>query len=229
MAQPNRRGGRSRDGSRYQDILDVFTRNVAARGYAGSNFSEIANELSISKGTIVHHFGTKSQMFAQMHDGYMDRRIAEAREIVSSFTNPRERLAGLMFAFLEYQEVDRSATVAFQREVPTLATHAELDHSREMRAQYLGMVREAIADGVAQGVFRDIDVNMQSMLIFGASQWAWTWYQPGQRLTALEAGGQLVQLVLGGLLIDRDGIDDLADPTGDVARRVVEILPPQSG
>lgn len=224
-----RDSARPRAGGRYQEILAAFTRNVAERGYAGSNFSEIATELGISKGTIVHHFGTKSQMFAQVHDGYMNRRMAEAREVIAAFQTPPERLAGLMFAFLEYQEVDRSATVAFQREVPTLTANADLDHGRELRAQYLALVREVIEDGVGQGIFRDLDVHMQSMLIFGASQWAWTWYHPGQRMTALEAGGQLTQLVLGSLLINRDGLDELADPEGVIARRVIEILPPQGG
>ncbi|SHU39641.1 TetR family transcriptional regulator [Mycobacteroides abscessus subsp. abscessus] len=218
--------GRSRDSGRYQDILDAFTRNVAERGYAGSNFSEIANELGISKGTIVHHFGTKSKMFAQMHDGYMARRTAEAKEILASLEGPARQLAGLTFAFLEYQETDGNATVAFQREVPTLATHAELDHGRELRDRYLDLVRGVIADGVAAGVFRQLDVDVQSLLIFGASQWAWTWYRPGQRLTALEAGGQLAQLVLGGLLVDRFEVDALADPAGEVARTVVSILNP---
>ncbi|CAM3069972.1 TetR/AcrR family transcriptional regulator [Tsukamurella hominis] len=216
-----------RDGGRYQDILDAFTRNVAERGYAGSNFSEIAAELDISKGTIVHHFGTKSRMFAQMHDGYMDRRIAEAQAITARFGSPRERLAGLLFAFLRYQEVDRSATVAFQREVPTLATHPDLEHSRELRSRHLGLVRDVIAAGVADGEFRDLDTEMQSMLLFGASQWAWTWYRPGRRLSAMEVGGQLVQLVLGGLLIDRAGLDDLADPEGAVAHGVAEIVAPR--
>lgn len=218
--------GRPRDSGRWQDILDAFTRNVADHGYAGSNFSEIASELGISKGTIVHHFGTKSKMFAQMHDGYMDRRLAEAEGIIAAFDGPARRLAGLIFAFFEYQEIDRCATIAFQREVPTLATHAELERSRELRSRYLGLVRGVISDGIATGVFRNLDVDVQSLLIFGASQWSWTWFRPDERLTALEAAGQLVQLVLGGLLVDRLTVDELADPRGQVAATVERILIP---
>src|SRR5690349_16437682 len=95
---------RTRDAGRSKDILSAFTRNVARNGYAGSNFSEIADELSISKGTIVHHYGTKDQLFAQMHDRYMERRLAEAQAIVERFDNPAKQFAGLLFAFILYQE-----------------------------------------------------------------------------------------------------------------------------
>ena len=39
----------------------AFTRAVAERGYDGTNFGDLAVELGISKGTIVHHFGTKDR------------------------------------------------------------------------------------------------------------------------------------------------------------------------
>ncbi|MGQ4601254.1 TetR family transcriptional regulator [Nocardia sp. R6R-6] len=210
--------------SRSRDILAAFTRNVARSGYAGSNFSEIARELDISKGTIVHHYGTKDQLFAQMHDSYMERRLVEAHDIVARFRSPGQRLAGLLFAFLLYQEVDREATVAFQREIATLATHEALTHGRELRAEYLSVVRSVLADGMESSVFRSLDVDLQSLLIFGSSQWAWTWFQPDERLSALEAGGQLVQLVLGSLLVDRAPLDGLADPAGEVATAVAKIV-----
>jgi TetR/AcrR family transcriptional regulator, cholesterol catabolism regulator len=209
---------------RYDDILSVFTRNVARDGYAGSNFSQIANELGISKGTIVHHYGTKDRLFAQMHDAYMERCLAQAHAIIARLPSPAERLAGLLFSFLLYQEVDRDATVAFQREIATLATHEALANGRRLRDTYLALVREILRDGVATGVFRPLDVHVQSLLIFGASHWAWTWFHPGQPLTALDAGAQLVQLALGSLLIDRTVLEQLADPGGAPALTAVQVL-----
>jgi TetR/AcrR family transcriptional regulator, cholesterol catabolism regulator len=215
---------RNRDAGRSRDILSAFTRNVARSGYASSNFSEIANELGISKGTIVHHYGTKDQLFAEMHDRYMERRLAEARDIVARLGTPDQRLAGLLFAFMQYQEVDRAATIAFQREIATLAAHESLAHGRELRTEYLSLVRSVISDGVGSGLFRPLDVEVQSLLIFGSSQWAWTWFQPDERLTALQAGAQLVQLGLGSLLVDRLTLNRLADPEGEVATTVLGIL-----
>ena len=35
-------------------ILDIFTRHVAEKGYDGTSFSDVASELGISQGLIVH-------------------------------------------------------------------------------------------------------------------------------------------------------------------------------
>ena len=53
------------------EIRDAFIRHVAESGYDGTNFGSIADELGISKGTIVHHFGTKERL--------LDEAVADAR------------------------------------------------------------------------------------------------------------------------------------------------------
>jgi TetR/AcrR family transcriptional regulator, cholesterol catabolism regulator len=218
------RPGRLRAAGRSQDILTTFTRFVAERGYSETNFSDIAEELSISKGTIVHHYGTKDRLFAAMHDAYMRRCLADATQIVASLRGSAEQLAGLLYSFILYQVVDRDATVAFQREIATLATHPATESGRRLRAEYLGLVRQVIETGVAEGVFRSADVEVESLLMFGCSHWAWTWFRPTGRLSALEVGSQLVQLILGGMLRNRRQLAALAEPTGRAARTAEDCL-----
>ena len=218
------RPGRLRAAGRSQDILATFTRFVAERGYSEANFSDIAGELGISKGTIVHHYGTKDRLFAAMHDSYMRRCLGDATHIVASLHGSAEQLAGLLYSFILYQVSDRDATVAFQREIATLATHPAMEGGRRLRAEYLGLVRQVIETGVAEGVFRSSDVEVDSLLMFGSSQWAWTWFRPAGRLSALEVGSQLVQLVLGGLLRNRRQLAALADPAGRAARTAEDRL-----
>ncbi len=184
------RPGRLRAAGRSQDILATFTRFVAERGYSEANFSDIAGELGISKGTIVHHYGTKDRLFAAMHDSYMRRCLGDATHIVASLHGSAEQLEG----------------------------------GRRLRAEYLGLVRQVIETGVAEGVFRSSDVEVDSLLMFGSSQWAWTWFRPAGRLSALEVGSQLVQLVLGGLLRNRRQLAALADPAGRAARTAEDRL-----
>lgn len=217
-ARPRARTGRAKD------ILSAFTRNVARNGYAGSNFSEIANELGISKGTIVHYYGTKDQLFAQLHDDYMERRLTEARDILARLDTPDQKLAGLLFALMQYQDLDRDATLAFQREIAMVATLESLTYGRSLRVEYIGLVRTLIDDGIREGLFRPLDVEVQTLLIFGATQWTWTWFRPGGRLTALEAGAELVQICLGSLLISRRRLERLADPEGKVASTAITVL-----
>ncbi len=202
------------------EILSTFTRYVAERGYDTTNFSDIAGELGLSKGTIVHHFGTKDRLLAALHESYMRRRLAEAKLMLERLSSPSEQLAALLYAFVLYQVVDRDATVAFQREIVRLADHDVMAEGRKMRAEYLALVRATLAGGVESGEFRECNVNVQSMLIFGAAQWAWTWFEPDGAVTAEQVGAQLVDLVLGGLVARRADMSGLVDAEGKIVQTV---------
>jgi AcrR family transcriptional regulator len=206
---------RARREGRADDILAAFTRRVARYGYDGTNFSDIAAELSISKGTIVHHFGTKERLLGALHEQYMVRRNAEMTRLVGWSPRPDHQLAAVLFALMLYQEHDRDATVAFQREVMRLPALGE--RGLRLRADHLESVREVLRSGVAQGLFRDVDIDLQSLLLFGSAHWAYTWFEPTGRFSATQMGSALVQSVLGGLLVDRGNLDALAAPDGAAA------------
>lgn len=206
------------------DILAVFTRAVAEKGYAGANFSDIATELGISKGTIVHHYGTKDRLFAAMLQRYMERRLTEAHALLEAFDSPADQLSALLYAFMLYQVIDRDSTIAFQRETATLAANPALAEGRRLRAEYLDIFRGVFRAGITDGTFLPIEVDVTSLLVFGSSQWAWTWFRPEGGLSATGVGADLVRLVLGGILADRSALTRLADPTGRVAATTEQIL-----
>ncbi|NMN98398.1 TetR/AcrR family transcriptional regulator [Antrihabitans stalactiti] len=218
------RRGRPRAAGRPYDILDTFARHVAARGYSDTNYSDIAADLGISKGTIVHYYATKDRLFAAMHDLYLRRCLSHARTIIEKLDDPAEQLAGVLISFVLYQDHDRDFTVAFQREMATLATHDSMADGRRLRADYLALVRDLMKAGARDGAFWSVDVDIHSLLIFGSSQWAWTWFEPEGRMSALDIGCELVKLVLGSLLVDRGRLAALTDPRGRAALVALECV-----
>ncbi|WP_062987896.1 TetR/AcrR family transcriptional regulator [Nocardia anaemiae] len=205
-------------------ILDIFTRHVAEKGYDGTSFSGVASELGISQGLIVHHYGTKARLLEALHVSYMRRRIDEARRIVAEFATPTEQLAGLLHAAMLYQVHDRNRTVAFQREVARLAQEDEESEGRKLRRSYIGILHSVVDAGIAAGEFRAVDTSIRSLLIFGAAQWAWTWFEPEGRSSAEQVGAELVDLTLGSLLVDRRSLPRLCDPHGRLVAAVIEII-----
>ncbi|MFE3228694.1 TetR/AcrR family transcriptional regulator [Nocardia sp. NPDC059228] len=205
-------------------ILDIFTRHVAEKGYDGTSFSGVASELGISQGLIVHHYGTKARLLEVLHVSYMRRRIDEAQRIVSTFATPPEQLAGLLHAAMLYQVHDRNGTVAFQREVARLAQEDADSEGRKLRRHYIGILLGVLDAGIASGDFRPVDTSIRSLLIFGAAQWAWTWFEPEGRRSAEQVGAELVDLALGSLLVDRTSLPRLRDPEGQVVATVIDII-----
>jgi AcrR family transcriptional regulator len=208
-------------------ILETFTRHVAQNGYSGTRFSAIAAELGVSQGLIAHHYGTKERLLATLHIQYMATRVDEAKRIVSEFVTPSEQLAGLLYACILYQVHDRDRTVAFQREVARFAGEKRQSKGRKLRTEYVGIVHRVLDAGIASGEFRDGDTNVRALLIFGAARWAWTWFDPDGPKSAEQIGAELVDLVLGSLLVTRHRLARLADDQGAIVTTVRKIIAAQ--
>lgn len=210
--------------SRRGEILEAFTRAVAERGYDGTNFGDLAAELGISKGTIVHHFGTKDALLRELHEGYMRRRLGEVRIVWARLSGPAERLAAFVHLGVRYQVVDRWATVAFQREVVRFAADPGMETSQALRGEYRGLVESVLADGVAAGRFRPGDERLRTLQLFGAVHWMWTWFDPAGPRPVAEVAESFVDSVLAGVLVDPAEARELASPDGEVARVVADAL-----
>ena len=91
---------------------------------------------------------------------------------------------------------------------------------RVLRVEYLRLVRDTLRGGIEAGEFRACDVDVQSLLVFGSAQWAWTWFDPNGPATADHVGAALVDLVLGGLLTSHAALAGLVDAGGPLARTV---------
>lgn len=217
-------GRERRRPGRRREILEAFTRQVAERGYDGANFGDLARQLGMSKGTIVHHFGTKDQLLRELHDVYMNRRLAEARVLLDRLHSPEEQLAALIFALVRYQVVDRSSTVAFQREIGRIADDEGYESGRALRDEYRDMVLDVIRRGAAEGSFRAGDHRLWTLQIFGSISWMWTWFEPDGPSDVVAAGAAFVDLALHGLSIRPDAVAGLADRDGPVARLVRECV-----
>ncbi|MCP2296955.1 transcriptional regulator, TetR family [Nocardia amikacinitolerans] len=222
-------GKRAAEPGKSGAILDIFTRHVAEKGYDGTSFSDVASELGISQGLIVHHYGTKARLLDALHVSYMRRRIEEAEHIVAAFSTPTERLAALLHASMLYQVHDRNRTVAFQREVARFAQQDENSEGRKLRRHYIGILHGLLDAGIAAGEFRPVEISIRSLLIFGAAQWAWTWFEPEGRSSAEQVGAEMVDLTLGSLLVDRTSLPRLSDPDGPLVAAVIEIISAAEG
>jgi hypothetical protein len=61
---------------------------------------------------------------------------------------------------------------------------------------------------------------LDTLLVFGSAQWAWTWFRPDGPNTVEQVGSALVDLVLGSLLVDRDRVAELADAGSPIVQVV---------
>lgn len=209
---------------RRAEILNTFIHHVAERGYDRTNLGDIANELGMSKGTIVHHFGTKAQLLRELEESYMRRQLDAVQRMWDRLDTPQERIAAIIFASVLVQVVARDTSVASQREVVQLAQDPELREIRKLRTEMQHMVTAELQRGIDAGVFRQVDAEIATLQMWGAAQWMWVWFDPEGSRTPEEVGASYVDVFVGGLLVDRFGLAQLTDPNGTVATTVRECL-----
>lgn len=212
-----------REGRR-AEILATFTRHVAERGYDRANFGDVAAELGLSKGTIVHHVGTKDRMLAEVQEAYMRRRLDEAHAFLARLERPEQRVAAFVHAGLRYQADDPVTTVAFQREVVRLTDEPGMETARELRDAYRDLVVGVLRAGTDDGTFVPGDQRLRSLQMFGGLHWMWTWFDPAGRLAPGDVAAEFCRTLLRGLGVDEEGLAAAADPDGEAARVVADAL-----
>jgi AcrR family transcriptional regulator len=185
---------------------------------------DIADELGMSKGTIVHHFGTKVQMLRELEETHLTRQLGALQMAWARLPAPHERIAAIIYASALLQVVARDATVASQREVVQLFDDPAMQQVRKLHQQLQILAIDEIRSGIASGVFRSVDVDLAALQLWGSLQWMWVWFDPTGSRTPEQVGAAFVDVFLGGLLLDRLGLSKWADPSADVVSVVRECL-----
>ena len=183
----------------------------------------------MSKGTIVHHFGTKSQMLRELEETHLARQLDVLRMVWDRLAAPHERIAAIIYASAMLQVIARNATVASQREVVQLFDDPAMQQVRKLREQLQNLAIDEIRSGVERGVFRGVDVELAALQLWGSLEWMWVWFDPADFRTPEQVGAAFVDVFLGGLLLDRLGLSKWANPSAEVVSVVRECLTAVTG
>lgn len=226
MPQSKPKSRRTRKNAR-SEILRVFAILVARDGYGETSISSVARELGLSKGTVVHHFSSKSELLAEVHMAYMRRRLEEAHEILATVDTSTGQLAAIVYALLRSHRDDREATTAFLREIVRFSDGGPMEAVRAQRTVYTSLVEGIVRRGVEEGAFETADIRLSTLQIFGMCNYAWTWYRPDGPDSVEEIAKLFLHTVLSGL-VPRTGeaatrseeIDEVIDKTIATVGRV---------
>jgi TetR/AcrR family transcriptional regulator, cholesterol catabolism regulator len=206
------------------EILRRFAARVAERGYEQTAIGDIAAELGLSKGTIVHHYGSKLALLEKVHGDFMRRRLMEGRAVVERLSNPAEQLGAMIYCLLLVYREDRTAALTFTREITHYAADAELADVRALRDEYFDLVHGIVRRGMASGLFRAEDPRIVTLQIFGMCNWSWTWIEPEGERSIEEIAAIYTRTLLAGLASRRTVARVLDDPDGKVPTLVRELM-----
>ena len=137
------------------DIMRATYCALCEHGYAGLTMQDIADHSATSKSSLHYHYDTKQDLLLS----FLDHLFGRFRERVDAeVEDPLDRLTALLDATLggPNHDADRDFETAMM-EIKAQAPYDEQFRERlaEFDAHFADLLREAVADGVEAGVFRD--------------------------------------------------------------------------
>jgi len=158
----------NRNAEKFQRILDAAVAVFAEKGFFSSRVSDIADRADVADGTVYLYFKSKDEILMTAINTAFDAFMSLARTELKKLSDPGERLRRLAFLHLDAMGSNRNMAVVFQMELRQ-STRFLSEFSHHHMIEYLGLVREAILEGQATGLFRqEMSDKFAANCFFGA-------------------------------------------------------------
>ena len=155
-------------GDKYQRILEAAVSVFAEKGFHSARVSDVAERASVADGTIYLYFRNKEELLMTAINTAFDAFMSRARSELEAIASPAGKLRRLAQLHLEALGVNRDLAVVFQMELRQSARFLA-PFSHEHMIEYFGLVRAAIREGQAQGIFRpELRDKIAANCFFGA-------------------------------------------------------------
>ena len=176
--------------------IDVF----ADRGYFNAQVADVARAAGVAAGTVYLYFKSKDDLLVSIFDRSMRDGLEAGRCAVADLHDPAERLRRLARGHLARLGADRNLAIVFQVELRQSTKFMERFSSSLLR-DYLGLIREAIADGQRAGRFRpDLKPTVAAKMLFGAlDEMATNWILSKRRYKLAPMADQVLDILLNGV------------------------------
>jgi TetR/AcrR family fatty acid metabolism transcriptional regulator len=195
-----RRARRAERGDKRDLILRAAIDTFAARGFFHAQVADVAKSAGIAAGTVYLYFRSKDDLLISIFERTMSEAIAEGRENVARMDDPIEQLRRVARVHLARLGRDRQLAVVFQIELRQSTKFMERFSTTHLR-EYLGIIRDVIADGQEKGLFkRQINPTLAAKMFFGAlDEMATNWILSRRKYALASETDAIVDLFVGGL------------------------------
>ncbi len=148
-------------------IIEQATRLFVTRGYHAMSMREIAEAVGVTKAALYYHFSDKEALFLAVLAASLDRLeviVREARAAGGTTRAQVERIVRGIFA----QSPDQRAIVRLARqEMATLSAQSLAQFGGLYQEKFIGQVEATLAEGLARGELRALDVRHATWLLLG--------------------------------------------------------------
>ena len=182
-------------------ILRSAIKVFAQKGYFNSKVSDIAGEAGIADGTVYLYFKSKEEILHSVFDRAMEEFIAEGKREIAEIESAENRLRKIAELHLARLGADRDLAIVFQVELRGSTKFME-EFSGGGFADYLDIIRQTIAEGQKEGIFRkDLKPITVAKILYGAlDEMVTNWILSKREYPLAPMADEVLKIFFGGVI-----------------------------
>lgn len=179
-------------------IIKSAAKAFGRKGFFAATIEDIANELTMTKGSLYYYFSTKEELLFEVHQVSLHEVLINIRKIVASKALPDQKMRQAITKHLEVFAKEYEGAYLLQQEynLPELYKKKIIALRDEYEKHLIGIVEE----GVKAKLFSVKDTKITSFCILGAINWFLRWFSSSGKLTVDEIADIYSDFFLRGLL-----------------------------
>ena len=149
-----------------EGILDAVTRIFAEKGYDGVRVTELAQAAQVNKATLYYQIGDKETLYRRVLERLLKRAADEVAEAVAAAGSCEEKVRCFIGILARNAGNLRFTAPIMLREVASGGSNLP-DAALLQMSRLLGVLGEALDEGVAAGELRQVNSFLVHMTIVG--------------------------------------------------------------
>jgi AcrR family transcriptional regulator len=185
-------GENTADGIR-QVALDLFFK----QGFQATTLRHIASRVGIQVGSLYNHIESKGDLLFEIMETVM-RDLLEDQRQVAQTPDVVERMRLLVYHHVKFHGERAEEVFIGNSELRSLS-RAQRTRIVGLRHEYEQMFQNELEDGIRQGKFLPVDVQITAYGIIAMTTWVSAWYSPRGRLSLADIAEIYTAIVLRGI------------------------------
>ncbi|WP_316206428.1 MULTISPECIES: TetR/AcrR family transcriptional regulator [unclassified Bradyrhizobium] len=180
-------------------IRKAGLRLIFEHGYAAMSLRQLAAEVGIQPGSLYNYISTKQDLLFDLVQEHMNTLLRALEQALQDKEGPTERLRAFVAFHVTYHMARKREVFIANSELRSLEprNYAAIV---ALRTTYEQRLADILAEGVADGVFDVVDIQVATFAIIALLTGVCTWYRPGGRLTRDAIIAAHEKLVLSGVM-----------------------------
>ncbi|MFI7127520.1 TetR/AcrR family transcriptional regulator [Nonomuraea sp. NPDC050153] len=186
-----------RDADANRRIRTAAVLLFARQGYAATSIRDLARAVNMTNAGIYHHVASKESLLADLMRVAQRGLIDATERMLDDVRSPADRLALLIGSLTSVHALSPMTSRVMDGELRSLTPGSTAhDEIIALRDAYEAFWKDALADGVAQNVFRVADQKLTRLALMSMCTGTSEWYRPDGDSTLEQVCAEFVTIGL---------------------------------